>query len=309
MVGWLCYEAKGEQFTIAMEKQDLLYRGLAYNGQFRFFAVDTTETVQQALSLHLMTPAPTLLLGRLLTAALLMGADIKSDTASLTLNIEAEGPLKGAIAIYEPTGKVRGYAKHADYFDEVVANNWQLGKLLGKGMLTIIRDLKLKAPVTGSIELVSGEVAEDIASYYLQSEQTPTAISLGVLFDSNGKIRSAGGYLIQQMPDADPADAEKLMSNLANTPYITDLLDMGMAWQDIMGKMLFKDMDWSVTDTLPVSYQCTCSKERFAAALRLLGKDELVIMQAGIAPVCHYCNTEYKFTSEDIRQIIASLQA
>jgi molecular chaperone Hsp33 len=291
-----------------MEKQDILYRGIAGNSQFRFFAVDSTQTVRSALELHKMAPAPTLLLGRLLSAALLMGADIKDESQSLTLNVEAEGPLKGAIAIYQPTGLVRGYAKKPDYFDEVIANNWQIGKLLGRGTFNIIKDLKLKSPVTGTIELVTGEIAEDVASYYAKSEQTPTAVSLGVLFDTEGTIRAAGGYLIQQMPDTLPADAEKLVSNLANTPYITDLLDMGLPWTDILSKMIFKDMDWSVTDSYPVKYQCTCSKERFANALRLLGRDELVSMKEGISPVCHYCNKQYEFSPDDMQMIIAALQ-
>jgi molecular chaperone Hsp33 len=291
-----------------MEKNDTLSRGIAGKSQFRFFAVDSTQTVRSAMELHKLAPAPTLLLGRLLSAALLMGADIKDESQSLTLNVEAEGPLKGAIAIYKPTGLVRGYAKNPDYFDDVIANNWQIGKLLGKGTLNIIKDLKLKSPVTGTIELVTGEIAEDVASYYAKSEQTPTAVSLGVLFDKDGTIRAAGGYLIQQMPDTLPADAEKLVFNLANTPYITDLLDMGLSWTDILNKMIFKDMDWSVTDSYTVKYQCTCSKDRFANALRLLGRNELESMKEGISPVCHYCNTQYEFSPDDMQMILAALQ-
>jgi molecular chaperone Hsp33 len=291
-----------------MLKQDTLYRGIASNDQFRFFAADTTQTVQKALTLHRMTPSPTLLLGRMLTAALLMGADLKSEASSLTLNIEADGPLKGAIVVYEQPGKVRGYAKNPDFFDETMANNWQIGKLLGKGTLAIIRDLKLKSPVVSTVKLETGEIAEDIAYYYLKSEQIPTAVSLGVLFDKEGTIRSAGGYLIQQMPDTSTNEAEKLMTNLANTPYITDLLDMGMTWPDILNKMIFKDMDWRITESLPVGYVCSCSKERFTRALRLLGRADLESMKDGIFPVCHYCNKQYEFSAEDILQVIASLQ-
>ena len=292
-----------------MEKDiNKLIRGTACHDQFRFFAVNTTQVVQTMLNLHKSSPASTLLLGRLLTGALLMGADLKEEDASLTLNIEAEGPLKGAIAIYEQKGKVRGYAKNPMYFDEDIQNNLLIGKLLGKGTLNVIKDLHLKAPMTGTIELVTGEVAEDIARYFLRSEQIPTAISLGVLFDKDMIIRSAGGYLIQQMPSAAPKDAEALINNLANTPYITDLLDMGLDWEKILAKFIFKDMDWSVNDSIPVEYLCTCSKERFANALRLLGKTELETMNTGIAPVCHYCNTEYIFTPEDISNIISTLK-
>jgi molecular chaperone Hsp33 len=290
-----------------MENKDILYRGIACNSQFRFFAINSTGVVQTALDLHKTAPASTLLSGRLLTAALLMGADLKDEAASLTLNIEAEGPLKGSIAIYEPNGRVRGYAKNPSFFDEEIANNWQIGKLLGKGTLNIIKDMKMKAPMTGTIELVSGEVAEDIAHYYLLSEQIPTAVSLGVLFDKEGKIRSAGGYLIQQMPDTTPEDAEKLTANLANTPYITDLLDMGLDWKEILDKMIFKEMDWSVTETVSVEFSCSCSKDRFSNALRLLGREELESMNEGISPICHYCNKQYLFSAEDMQSIIKSL--
>lgn len=290
-----------------MIKNDYLLRGTACQNQFRFFVCDSTKVVQTALDFHKMAPASTLLLGRLLTGALLMGTDLKDNAHSLTLNIEAEGILKGAIAIYEPEGKVRGYAKNPDFFDNDIKNNWQIGKLLGKGVLNVIKDLKMKAPMTSTIDLVSGEVAEDIAHYYLHSEQIPTAVSLGVLFDAEGKIRSAGGYLIQQMPSTDPVDVEKLASNLANTPYITDLLDMGMDWQNILEKMIFKDMDWSVSQTLPIHFHCPCSKERFANALRLLGKDELSSMAEGITPICHYCNKQYEFSPDDMNHIITTL--
>jgi len=290
-----------------MERKDYLLRGMACQEQFRFFAVVSTDVVQTALDLHHLSPASALLLGRLLTAALLMGSELKSEVSSLTINVEAEGLLKGAIAIYEPDGMVRGYAKNPHFFDEQIKNNWQVGKLLGKGTLNVIKDLKMKAPMTGTIELIIGEIAEDIAHYYLHSEQIPTAVSLGVLFDSGGKILSAGGYLIQQMPSAIPEDVDKLMINLANTPYITDLLDMGIDWERILAEMLFKDMDWAVSKTIPVKYHCSCSRERFANALRLLGKEELQTMLSGIAPVCHYCNKQYEFTGEDIQQIISSL--
>ncbi len=290
-----------------MNKTDYILRGTACRDQFRFFACASTQVVQTALDLHKLAPAPALLLGRLLTGALLMGLELKDSAYGLTLNIEAEGPLKGAIAIYEPEGKVRGYAKRPDFFAEEVKANWQIGKLLGSGTLSVIKDFKLKAPVTGTIELATGEIAEDIAQYYLNSEQVPTAVSLGVLFDSEGKIRSAGGYLIQQMPSADPDDVEKLMSNLANTPYITDLLDMGMDWESILDKLIFKDMDWNVNTKIHVSYHCPCSRERFANALKLLGKEELQSMTEGIAPVCHYCNKQYVFKAEEIQAIISSL--
>lgn len=290
-----------------MTNNDILLRGTAFNEQFRFFAVDSTAVVQSAMNVHKMSPAPTILLGRLLTAALLMGSDLKHKSSGLTINVEAEGPLKGAIVIYEPVGKVRGYAKNPNFFDTNVSNNWNIGRLLGNGTLNIIKDLYLNTPVTGTCELVNGEIAEDLVHYYDKSEQIPTAISLGVLFSSEGQISAAGGYLIQQMPEANKEIADKIASNLNATPYITDLLDMGLSWQDILSKMIFKDVGFEINQEIQVEYFCSCTKERFGNALKLLGINELSSMAEGIKPVCHYCNKEYEFTPEDIEQLLKSL--
>lgn len=290
-----------------MTNNDILLRGTAFNEQFRFFAVDSTAVVQSAMNVHKMSPAPTILLGRLLTAALLMGSDLKHKSSGLTINVEAEGPLKGAIVIYEPVGKVRGYAKNPNFFDTNVSNNWNIGRLLGNGTLNIIKDLYLNTPVTGTCELVNGEIAEDLVHYYDKSEQIPTAISLGVLFSSEGQISAAGGYLIQQMPEANKEIADKITSNLNATPYITDLLDMGLSWQDILSKMIFKDVGFEINQEIQVEYFCSCTKERFGNALKLLGINELSSMAEGIKPVCHYCNKEYEFTPEDIEQLLKSL--
>lgn len=290
-----------------MNRYDHLVRGTACKDSFRFFAVDCTAVVQNALDKHHLAPAPALLLGRLLTAGLLMGAELKDEESSLTINIEAEGPLRGAIIFYEQHGKIKGYAKQPDYFAPVTKDNWLIGQLLGKGTLTVIRDLKLKSPMHGTTELTTGEVGDDIVSYYLLSEQVPTAISLGVLFDPAGKIRSAGGYLIQQMPFTTPDDAENLKDNLLQTPYITDLLDMNAELDTILSSYIFKGMDWTKHETYGVDYYCNCSKERFADALRLLNRVELEDMICGISPVCHYCSKEYDFTTDDIQSIIQSL--
>lgn len=290
-----------------MSRYDYLIRGTALDDQVRFFAVDSTTVVQTTLQRHQLSPASTLLLGRLLTSALLMGADLKSDAASLTLNIEAEGELQGAMAVYEPRGKVKGYAKNPGFFAPIIRDNWEVGKLLGKGTLSVIRDLQLKAPQIGTTALVTGEVGEDIAAYYLNSEQVPTAISVGVLFNAEGVVQAAGGYLIQQMPNADPERVEALRQNLANTPYITDLLDMGADLEKILTQFIFKDLEWTKHDLYPVFFQCSCSRERFTDALRLLGKAELETMAEGIAPVCNYCNEIYEFTSDDLALIISAL--
>jgi len=289
------------------EETDRLIRGTAAQDSFRFFIVRSTTAVRTAIDMHKLAPAPALLLGRLLTGALLVGAELKDRCHSITVKVEGNGPLGGALAVYAPQGKVKGYARQPEFVAPEPKDNWQIGKLLGQGSLTVCKDLKLKHPVSGTIKLSTGEIAEDLAQFYLQSEQVPTAVSLGVLFDPEGPVRSSGGYLIQQLPDADSSAAEKLMDNLHNTPYLNDLFDMGMTMPDILDRFIFAGMSWQQHAAYPVSYQCNCSKQRFAKALLTLGRAELSTLTDGISPVCLYCNKTYCFSSTDLLKLLGQL--
>ncbi len=288
---------------------DIILRGTAFDNQFRIFAVQSTATVQKARDLHDLSPLATILLGKLLSAAAMMSWDLKNPLAENTIRVDAEGPLGGAVAICTAEGKLRGYALHPELFiEDNPRANLFTGKQLGKGTLTVIRNEAVKTPYMGTCALVSGEIAEDVAEYYLQSEQIPTAVNLGLLIDKDATIRSSGGYIIQQLPFAKPEAAELISRNINATPNVSDLMDMGYSIREILDKFIFKDITWQETDAREISYQCTCSKERFADALRLLGKKELSEMVEGIAPLCHYCNSTYHFSAEDMTQIISSLE-
>ena len=290
-------------------KNDTLYRGSIHHEQFRLFAVDCTTTVQTARDMHDLSPLPSILLGRLITAAALMSGELKAPKSELSVRVEGEGALKGGIALADKGGNIKAYAFEPKLWLEPASENLLVGKHLGSGILTIMKQSGLKAPYSGNIKLISGEIAEDLAHYYMQSEQLPTAVNLGVLIDQNARIRTAGGFIIQQMPFADVAIAEQLNQNLMQTPNVSDLMDMGLSMADILSKFVLKDIDWKFTNHNAIRYFCDCDKDRFARALMLLGKDELTEMTDGIEPVCHYCNTSYHFSAEDIRDIIQALEA
>jgi len=247
-------------------------------------------------------------MGRMLSAAALLSMDIKDGLSDLTLRVDSDNELKGGVVIAGSEGNLRGYmlAPHLFYDDPV--QNLIVGPKLLPGTLSIIRNSKMKGPYTGMTELKTGEIAEDLAFYYQHSEQIPTAVNLGVLIDPDAKVRASGGFMIQQLPFAEAEVAEAFIQNLAATPNLSDLMDMGMTIPEILARFVFKGLDFELTDSRSLQYKCHCSKQRFADALRLLGKAELSEMLDGISPVCHYCNTTYDFNTADLNALINSLE-
>ena len=290
------------------EKNCSLIRGSIHNDQFRLFAVDTTQVVQTARDMHDLSPLVSILMGRLITAVALMSGEMKAPKSEISLRVEGDGPLKGGIALANKAGDIKAYAFQPQVWLEPATENFLVGKNIGKGILTIMKQSGLKAPYQGNIELISGEIGEDIAEYYLRSEQIPSVVNLGVLIDASATIRSAGGFIIQEMPFADPKITMQINENLHATPNVSDLMDMGLSLPDILNKFVLKDIEWHQTSETPLRYYCDCSKERFARALLLLGKAELSELTEGIEPVCHYCSKSYPFSPEDIAELIHSLE-
>ncbi len=287
---------------------DTIIRASAAQNQFRVIATDSTRTVQKARDLHDLSPIATLLMGRMISAAAMMSTELKIPGASVTLQLDCEGDLKGALVICEQGAKIRGYAKEPQLFYEETHRNLELGKAVGKGKLNIIKDLRLKSPSTGICALVTGEIGDDLAHYYLQSEQIPSAVNLGVLFDNGANVRSSAGYIIQQMPFADQAIADQIISNIRSTPNITDLMDMGYDIEQILSKFVLKGIDWAINDKLPLSYTCNCSQDKFASALLTLGEKELGTLEDGIDTVCSYCNKTYTFSQAEIAELVKILK-
>lgn len=286
-------------------KKDRLIHGSIANEQFRLFAVETTELVQKTRDLHDLYPLPAIMMGRLVTAIALMSGELKSPGSEVSIRIDADGELQGALVVATKTGEIRGYPYVPDFWAENPEDNFLVGKHLGKGIFTVIKQHNSKITYQGSVELIDGEIGSDLAEYYNQSEQTPTAVNLGVLIDREAKIRAAGGVLIQQLPSADPKIADVINANISGTPNISDLMDMGLTMEEILEKFILKGIDWKVYSESELSYKCTCSKERFASALALLDAQELREMKDGISPVCHYCNTAYDFSADEIAGILA----
>ncbi|HIU56759.1 MAG TPA: Hsp33 family molecular chaperone HslO [Candidatus Ornithomonoglobus merdipullorum] len=286
---------------------DTLIRGNSTDGSIRVFSAITTDTVNEAHRIHKTSATASAALGRLLTAAAIMGAQLKSDTDSVTLQINGEGPLGIMIAVTDNKSHVRGYAANpqAD-LPTNAKGKLDVGGAVGPGFLSVIRDLGLKEPYIGRTPLISGEIAEDLTYYYVKSEQIPTAVALGVLVDTDLSIKAAGGYMIQLMPEATEETAERLTEIVENAPSVTDMITSGMSAEDIAFAVTSGfDMLLENNAAQPM-YECKCSRERMERALISIGKQELrdIIEEQGEAEMsCQFCDKLYHFTREELEAL------
>ena len=277
-----------------------LIRGLSENGGIVFCGVDSTDIVCKAEQLHTTSATCSAALGRLLTGASLMGSMLKDDRDTITLRVSGNGPAGVVIACTDGTGNVKGCIDHPLVELPAKANgHLDVGGAVGKdGVLTVIRDNRLqKEPTVGQVPLVSGEIAEDITSYYAYSEQVPTVCALGVLVDKDLSISCAGGYLLQLLPGATDAEITQLEQNIAAMPSVTEMLHAGKTPEDMMN-LAMAGFNPSVLDEREVRYQCDCSRERTEQMLLSLGRKELEKLRdedPHCEVVCHFCHTEYEF--------------
>lgn len=288
--------------------KDYLVRGMTMNGFVKVVAIRSTELVRRGAQIHGTTPNATAAFGRALTAASIMGNMQKVENGSMTLQIKGGGPIGSIVCVSDPTGNVRGYVTEPRVpLVEKHPGKLDVGATVGvNGTLTVIRDLQMKEPYVGSIELVSGEIADDVTAYFAQSEQIPTACALGVLVDKDLEVKAAGGYLIQVMPGASDADIDVIERGIQRAGAVTTMLEQGMTPEDILG-VVCGELGVLFMETTEVSYKCYCSRERVTAALISLGKKELTeIMEEGNAfPVeCQFCDEIYRFTPENIGEIL-----
>ncbi len=286
---------------------DYIVRATAANAQIRAFAATTKEMVETARSTHDTSPVMTAALGRLLTTGAMMGSMLKGEKDILTLQIRGDGPAKGLTVTADSKANVKGYAIEP----QVMLPPNALGKLdvggaLGAGFLSVIKDMGLKEPYVGQTELQTGEIAEDLTYYFATSEQVPSAVGLGVLMERDNTVKQAGGFIIQLMPFAEEEVIEKLEKKLAEVTSVTKLLDDGNTPEQIL-EILLGDLGVEITDTMPTKYYCNCDKERVEKAIVSIGKKEINEMIQDGKPIevkCHFCNTAYQFTIEDLKQII-----
>ena len=292
---------------------DRIVRAISTDGMVQAAAICSRGLTERARQIHKTLPVATAALGRTLAAASMMGNALKSDGASLTLQFKGGGPLGTVLAVSDNEGNVRGYVTNP-HVDLPLRPDGKLdvGAAVGhEGTLTVIKDLHMKEPYVGTIDLLGGEIAEDVAGYFVESEQIPTACALGVLVDRDQSVKAAGGYLIQLLPFADESVIDTLEKNVNALPSVTQMLSSGVTAEDMAMKVL-EGLKPNVMDRLEASYKCDCSRERVETALISIGKKELSDMadeQETSEVCCHFCGKKYTFTSDEIRSLAEKAKA
>ena len=290
---------------------DRIVRAISTDGLVQAAAICSRDLTERARQIHKTLPVATAALGRALAAASMMGNALKSDGASLTLQFKGGGPLGTVLAVSDNEGCVRGYVTNP-HTDLPLRPDGKLdvgGAVGHDGTLTVIKDLHMKEPYVGTIDLLGGEIAEDVAGYFVESEQIPTACALGVLVDRDQSVKSAGGYLIQLMPGAGEDTIAKVEGGVMAAGPVSAILEQN----DDPGALLrtvMSDFDLKILETCPVSYKCYCSRQRVERALISLGKSELEQMlaeQGGCQLTCQFCDAVYDFSADDLRTLIAGL--
>jgi len=290
---------------------DYLVRGMSMDGFVKVVGIRSTELVRRGAEIHGTTPNATAAFGRALTAASMMGNMQKVENGSMTLQIRGGGPIGTITVVSDWQGNVRGCVTEAKVpLEEKYPGKLDVGATVGTdGTITVIRDLQMKEPYIGSVELVSGEIGDDVTAYFAQSEQTPTACALGVLVDRDQSVKVAGGYLLQLLPGAPDEVIDKLEHGIQKAGAVTKMLEAGLTPEDILGQVA-DDLGVVFLETQEVSYKCYCSRSRVESALISLGKDELKqIAQEGNAfPVeCQFCDEVYRFMPEDIMELLKNI--
>lgn len=287
---------------------DYIVRATAANSQIRAFAITSKDLVEKARQAHNTSPVATAALGRLLTAGSMMGIMMKGDKDILTLQVKAGGPLGGITVTADSKGNVKGYVKNP----EVIIPANSKGKLdvataVGVGFMNVIKDMGLKEPYVGQTVLQTSEIAEDLTYYFATSEQVPSSVGLGVLMEHDNTVKQAGGFIIQLMPFAEDEVISKLEENLGQITSVTQLLDDGMTPEMILEKILGEFEDLEILDTVPTQFECNCNKERIEKAIISIGKKDIKEMiddGEDIEVNCHFCNTNYKFTVDELKDIL-----
>ena len=291
---------------------DTLVRAITADGLVQAVAVTTRSLTEQARNIHKTLPVGTAALGRALAAASMMGNALKDPRASLTLQIKGGGPLGTVLAVSDAGGNVRGYVQNP-HTDLPLREDGKLNvgaAVGGDGFLTVIKDLGMKEPYIGSVGLLGGEIAEDLAAYFVESEQIPTACALGVLVDRDQSVRAAGGYIIQLLPGAGEDVIAKVEGGVMAAGAVTSLLDKNSDPEALLRTVL-SDFEVEILETSPIAYTCYCSRDRVERALISMGAEELEDLlkeQGGCELGCQFCDTVYRFTGQELRELIDGMR-
>ncbi len=268
----------------------------------RIYAITTKNLVQEAADRHHTSHLATAALGRAMSGALMLAATMK-DGERILLKLKGDGPMGEVVAEAQGTS-VRGYVGEPDVFMPLKNGKLDIGGALGQGTITLTRYLQNGESFTGHAELADGEIATDITNYLYMSEQTPSSVALGVLVDKEGKVLAAGGYFIQAMPGCDEEVLEKLGNNVAVTPYVTQLLELGYTPEKII-EVLARELEFDIKESMPVKFSCGCSKDKILNMLAALSQDDIDYLteQPDTKVHCQYCNKVYHFSSEELKQL------
>ena len=286
---------------------DYMIRATAADGQIRAFAATTKEMVETAKNAHNTSPIATAALGRLMTAAAMMGSDLKGEGELLTLRIEGDGPIGGLLVTADGKGDVKGYAFNPDVMLPPNAQGkLDVGGSLGLGVLSVIKDIGLKEPYVGQTQLITGEIAEDLTYYFATSEQVPSSVALGVLMNKDNTVRQAGGFIIQLLPDASDEIIDRLEAKLSGISSITSLLDAGKTSEEILTDIL-GEFGLEILKKMPVQFHCDCERSRVEKAIISIGRKEIQDMideGKEIEVNCQFCNKHYKFSVDELGEML-----
>lgn len=292
--------------------QDYIVRATAGNDEVRAFAITSREMVEKARRHHGSSPVVTAALGRMLSAASMMGTMMKGDKDLLTLQAIGDGPMQGITVTSNSKGTVKGFPNVANVeVPDKYEGKLDVGAALGNGFLRVIRDTGLKEPYVGTVQLQTGEIAEDLTYYFAQSEQTPSAVGLGVLVDTDCSVSHAGGFIVQLMPDTSEHTINQLEFNIRNLETVTKMLSLGLTPEEMLDEVLL-GLDHKITDRVSCEFKCDCSKERITRSLATINPadiDEMIEDGKPIEVRCEFCNSTYEFSVEDLEAIRSERRA
>ncbi len=286
--------------------KDYIVRATAADSQVRAFAITAGELVEEARRRHNTSPVATAALGRLLAGGAMMGSMMKNDTDMLTVKVRGNGPLGGITVTADSKANVKGYVENPDVMLPPKNGKLDVGGAVGIGIMQVIKDMGLKEPYVGDTMLVTSEIAEDLTYYFASSEQVPSSVGLGVLMERDNTVKCAGGFIIQMMPFAREETIAQIEENLKRVTSVTELLDKGFTPERILEELL-GNVGLEITDTMPAKFTCNCSKERVEKAVASIGRKdirEMIDEGKDIEVKCHFCNSAYNYTVEDLKRII-----
>ncbi|MGN1166428.1 MAG: Hsp33 family molecular chaperone HslO [Lachnospiraceae bacterium] len=286
--------------------KDYIVRATAADNQVRAFAATTREVVETARQHHNTSPVATAALGRLLTGGAMMGSMMKNETDMLTIQVKGNGPLGGITVTADSKANVKGYVENPDVILPPKNGKLDVGGAVGIGIMQVIKDMGLKEPYVGDTMLVTSEIAEDLTYYFASSEQVPSSVGLGVLMEKDNTVKCAGGFIIQMMPFAQEETIAQIEENLKNVTSVTSLLEKGYTPEQLL-EALLGNVGLEITDTIPTQFYCNCSKERVEKAVASIGRkdiQEMIEEGEDIEVKCHFCNTAYHYSVEDLKKII-----